>query len=48
MNAEVQKERTVLIQKILAAKKSGPGSGTPVMPSKKSSYSCHIDDGGAK
>jgi len=47
MNAEVQKERTVLIQKVLAAKKSG-GSGTPPTPSKKASYSCHVDDGGGK
>jgi len=48
MNADVQKERTVLIQKILAAKKSGSGNSTPIMPSKKSSYSCHVDDGGVQ
>jgi adenine deaminase len=48
MNAEVQKERTVLIQKILAAKKSGPGGGTPSTPAKKSSYSCHVEEGGVQ
>ncbi len=38
MNEEVQKERTVLIQKILASKKSGAGSGLPEKPMKKTVY----------
>jgi len=48
MNAEVQKERTVLIQKILTAKKTGTGNAPPAAPVKKSAYSCHIDDGGVQ
>ncbi len=48
MNAEIQKERAELIQKILKAKKTGSGSGMPPVPVKKSSYSCHVDDGGAQ
>jgi len=48
MNAEILKERAVLIQKILTTKKSASGSGMPAMPTKKSSYSCHIEDGGVQ
>ena len=48
MNAEVQKERTVLIQKILTAKKTGTGNAPPAAPVKKSAYSCHTDDGGVQ
>lgn len=48
MNATIQTERAVLIQKILKSKKPGSGSGTLPMPAKKSSYSCHVEDGGAR
>jgi len=46
MNQEIEKERTILVQKILKAK-SSPGGGMPSIPGKKSSFSCHVDEGGA-
>ena len=42
MNEEVAKERAVLIQKILGAKKEGGGERRPERP--KRNYSCHEED----
>ena len=44
MNEEIQKERAVLVQKILKAKESPSGGGGPASP-KKTSYSCHEEGG---
>jgi imidazolonepropionase-like amidohydrolase len=42
MNAEVERERSILIQKILASKKSGDAEGKPRPPGGgKPGYSCH-------
>ena len=46
MNAEVQKERTMLIQKILASKKPGSGSETPALRVKKSISGQESEGGG--
>jgi len=47
VNEEIQRERSILIQKILKSK-SSPGGGSPSAHSKKSSYSCHVEEGGAE
>lgn len=42
MNAEVTKERAILIQKVLGAKKEGGGERKPERP--RRGYSCHEED----
>ncbi len=48
MNAQIQKERADLIQKILKANKPPTGNTGPTRPGHRPSYSCHTEEGGVE